>query len=290
MRAGQLQHEGVARAAVDSDFRAELTSSKSCGGSDCELYGHALCVLRESFGYACPWSVKFVVCGDSARAPHLDLAVGSMMPQPFTQEAMTVYIPKKEACADSPGLLLDAIAAYYRQNTWFLRERASDDQPAGAQQVKIDTSETTWRSVASGRNRLSRFDLGDSFDEFVSFGAAMFSAVALAWDNDFFRRQLIADDIHNRRHTIELMGQWLGYTYPWELELIVVEDQNASYNPKTGNWERFTPPQILLTLPRMSGGASIDDEVQRNIASPGVTMIGLSLYNTDGPGYPFTCG
>jgi ribosomally synthesized peptide (two-chain TOMM family) len=149
------------------------------------------------------------------------------------------------------------------------------------------------------------FNLGDNVEDFISFSAAIFNAVALAWDNELMWNDLIA--YHGgpgqpRKRTITLLNEWLGYSYPWDLDLFIQEDKKARYDSSKGLWVDTTPPVLMLTLPWMTGAdAQVGDtkaklakdrkqEVEQNKANPGVAIMGVALYNTDGPGYPFTCG
>lgn len=291
---------GVARATVDADFRAKLIADP-------------LGTLEQAFGYRCPWFMTLELRDDSATAPRLDPAAGTVLTLPYLGESITVYLPPRPA-SDDPTVVMDALAAYYHENPWFLHSggqgAASPDEPleVAAVEARGKRSNTDythggkWSSVADDRNRNTRFDLGDNFDDFISFAAALFNALALSWDNAFFFEELTAwkgtcwdpeaepGSVGKPKKTINILNEWLGYKYPWELDLVIMPDETAEYDVTEKRWVKTTAPNLMLTLPRMTGQPTVAKEVEANRNNLGVPVLGLALYNTDGPGYPFTCG
>jgi ribosomally synthesized peptide (two-chain TOMM family) len=299
---------GVARATVDLEFRRVLT----------EPGGNPLRVLHEVFGYTCPFDLTLVLQDLVDRGPRVNPANGVVMTLPYYGESITVYIPKRPS--GDPRVQMDALAAYYHENAWFLHSKGHTGglprlpgPPGGAPGTVLGTikspppinlppiAQPQWASVAMAPDRNTRFDMGDNFDKFISFAAAIFNAVALTWRNDLFLHDLTsytAEGDQPRKTTIQILDDWLGYKYPWQLDLTVQVDPTATYDSKAGKWENTTPPVIMLTLPWMTGAyapgmdtaAAARREVAENNAHPEVAIMGLALYNTDGPGYPFTCG
>jgi ribosomally synthesized peptide (two-chain TOMM family) len=281
----------VARATVDLQFRKELTKEG----------GNPLSVLHEEFGYRCPWGLTLVLNDDPNRGPRVNPATGTVMTMPYWGESITVSIPKKPA--GDAKVQMDALAAYYHENPWFLQpgrpndaDRASPrDVPRGIHNPSAPY-QGKWTSVNADPDRNTRFDLGVNFEDFISFAAAIFNAVALSWDNEVFLGQLTAykgEAETDRKKTITLLNEWLGYKYPWQLDLVVRTDEKATYNPAKRAWENTTPPVLMLTIPWMTGatgGDAAQAEVDTNKKNLGVAIVGVALYNTDGPGYPFTCG
>jgi len=267
--------KAVARAAVNLEFRQELTNPDR----------DPLVLLRESFGYECPWDLTLVLRDSADQGPRLDPGNGSVMTQPYTGEWITIYIPNRPD--GDPTVLLESLAAYYYENAWFLRDRTRDPKPPPSP-VSPTHGSSGWSSVDSLRIRTNRFDLGDCSDDFLAFGAALFNAVALAWNNAMFM-DLLTQKVTQPKQTITLLNEWLEYKYPWEFELSVEVDDKAHYDRATQKWH-IKPPLLMLTLPWMTGAKTDEQEVASNNERPGVAIIGLALYNTDGPGYPFTCG
>lgn len=291
--------QAVAQASVDREFRHVLTSSPD-----------PLSVLREQFHYHCPWNLTLELRDNPDIGPRMNLANGTVMTRPYCGEAITIYLPDKPDSKD-PVEVMNALAAYYHQNPWLLygekRPAPTAPQRAAAPQrpeevvegQKVKTTESLsvanrllaprWSSVNANPNPSVRFDLGACLADFISFSAAMFNALALAWEDAAFASLLVKEP-HQSKQTVEILSQWLEYDYPWELDLIVQKDRTAKYNAKERRWENSTPPRLMLTIPWMSGARDAAEEVRANKANPKVAVMGLVLYNTDGPGYPFTCG
>src|SRR5262245_31305286 len=99
---------GLARATVDLDFRKALTAP-----------GASLKVLEETFGYTCPFFLNLVLHDNAARAPRVNPSQGCVMTLPYWGESITVYVPRKPALP--PEKQMDALAAYYHENPWFLQ-------------------------------------------------------------------------------------------------------------------------------------------------------------------------
>jgi len=307
----------VARATVDLDFRKLLT-----GGSI-----NPLVILKDYFGYECPWDLTLVLKDDSELAPRMNIANGTVMTQPFRGESLIIYIPDKPKRPDGkdapPVVVMEALAAYYDLTPFLLPDRAGRaDQGKPKYEPVDDHPPPRWFSVNMFPDTTTRFDLGVAVDQFISFAAAMFNAVALAWDNTRFKDLLtkhsppqLGDQPHpakqgdhplagtsveppSEESAIGLLRTWLGYKYPWMMNLRVMIDENAEFTPVTdptadnqgkGKW-KIKAPQLTLTLPWMTGASSAKQETELNQKDTHVAIMGVTLYNTDGPGYPFTCG
>lgn len=288
--------QAVAQATVDREFRHVLTTTPD-----------PLSVLKEQFHYHCPWNLTLELRDNPDIGPRMNLANGTVMTRPFCGEAITIYLPDKPDSKD-PVDLMNALAAYYHQNPWLLYGEKLAAAPRRTEQPRPDRAAETaraktaewlsvanlrqgppWSSVNANPKPSVRFDLGDCLADFISFSAAMFNALALSWEDAEFASLLLKEP-HQSKQTVMLLSQWLEYDYPWELDLIVEKDRTARYNARERRWESTTPPRLMLTIPWMSGARDADEEVHANQANPKVAVMGLVLYNTDGPGYPFTCG
>ena len=356
--------KAIARAAVDVGFRRELTKQ------DAEEGNKPLDILNDKFDYVCPWELELELQDHTERGPRVNIANGTVMTRPYCGESITVYIPdppeRKPEMSDAEYLKLEmeALAAYYDQYLYFfLRPKRNGakkppslskgdtaaDSPDATEgylhkvawltveafrsqrsQLTANGMPSEWSSVNTLPSQNSRFSLGTSPDDFLSFAAAMFNAVALAWHDEKFKELLTRDpdklgpngEPWKPGQTIRLLEQWLGYKYPWELELIVLSDAEeleadakvdakvdakgaakygAKYDATKSKWTNMQWATLTLTLPWMSGRSSLvnripdlhksqEEEIKENNKNPRVTIMGLALYNTDGPGYPFTCG
>jgi len=282
--------QAVSRATVDLEFRGKLTTSRD-----------PLLVIKEAFGYECPWQIQLLLHDHSEHAPRVNPAMGTVMTQPHRGETITIYIPRrpKPEPHESPEhhvkQVMDALATYYVEHRWLFetRTRGSEDKHDPPSPLPLEgLPPAEWFSVAMLPNRNDRFDLGICVDAVLSFAAAMFNAVALAWDNAKFLELLIRPGAPGTAgKTIQLMDEWLGYKFPWDLELKIEIDEAARYESRNGRGKwTIRPPKVVLVLPWMTGATELREEIAANQRNPGVAIMGVALYNTDGPGYPFTCG
>lgn len=327
--------KAVARATVDLDFRQRITKTGSYAKEKEDIA--TLDILKSEVNYQCPWDMTLKLLDSSDNGPRVNAANGTVMTRPYRGEIITIYIPNRPDLShypekERPAVLMAALAAYYHENQYFLSTkldpaegapaassagaRATGSRPAEQHTtpdgddppfVRVETfrlmalrGETPpdWSSVDANRGPTPRFNLGTCLDDFTSFAAAMFNAVAMSWENEQFRNLLITlDDRRDKKHepkppkhTITILDQWLGYHCPWEFELVVKPDNQAEYDARHHKWIKRTPPELTLTLPWMTGALTAKDETEKNANHTGVAIMGLALYNTDGPGYPFTCG
>jgi ribosomally synthesized peptide (two-chain TOMM family) len=306
----------VARASVDLDFRKDLVTASQNGKDG------ALTFLKDTFDYDCPWELTLVVHDDTRKGPRLNPANGRVMTLPYWGESLTIFIPHKSKIpSKDPKDQMDALAAYYHENSWLLRNKPRGDKPVSYAQkdhiprvfepIELPDPPPIFAGKWASVSKRARYELGDDVTDFISFAAAIFNAVALAWGTEAMWNELISyseDKGQPRGKTIAILNEWLDYNYPWELDLIIQPDPNAQYQPnndepqKAGYWESLTAPVLALTLPWMSGVQSKNTdenlaakndpqyEVKQNQEHLGMTIMGLALYNTNGPGYPFTCG
>ncbi|WP_394828040.1 BMA_0021/BMA_0022 family TOMM bacteriocin [Pendulispora albinea] len=300
--------QGVARAAVDLEFRRKLTRSDD-----------ALHILGEQFGYRCPWQLSFVVRDDIYWGPRYNPAKGAIMRAPLHGETLTVYLPKRPEASEYPGMrddeyrktLMEALAAFYQQNWQLLQNRqpGAPNQPFNPPDLPAVSPNGKWSSVLPTH----RYDLGDSTDDFISFAAVVLNALALAWNDQAMWQELTREqppprqdlnpDVFAPLQTApQILKQWFDYDYPWDIQLVFKPDPRAKYvkNKDDGKykWRDLSWPELMLVLPWMSGAfveppstaANQAEEVRLNVANIAPAIMGLALYNTDGPGYPFTCG
>lgn len=285
----------VAKASMDLKFREDIISKRG------EPPKNVLPILRTQFGYSGTWNLSLVIRDDPRRAPRLDPVKGITVARPYLTESITVFIPDRPKDVGVEEQMKRLAVLYQDINDWLLGVH----QPAVITPVSPDRPDRELDADAAF-SRPGRYDLGDTVTQFTSFVAALFNAVALAWTNARFMQLLTNPDPSPREAqpgaTVALLRDWLGYSYPWDLDLHVRTAPYAEYfeapppgskdkpaNKKYPRWE-ITPPTLSLTLPWMTGALDAKDEVKANLQNPGVAMMGLALYNTDGAGYPFTCG
>jgi len=81
-----------------------------------------------------------------------------------------------------------------------------------------------------------------TYDRFVAFRAAVMRAIALAWGNEQFRKDLI-------KHPKEAMKEHLDYTFPFNIDLAVDVD-NARWEPMTvTDWHVLRRDTLDMVLP-----------------------------------------
>ncbi|KVD88859.1 hypothetical protein WS62_16085 [Burkholderia sp. ABCPW 14] len=110
-----------------------------------------------------------------------------------------------------------------------------------------------------------------SQESMLEFQEVYLRAIALSWENDEFRKKLLADPY-------DALECYLDYRCPWILNLKIVE-----VNPKDGyGWKPHTR-RWHLPLNAMSIGIPTRPG---ELADEG---IALAAYNDAGPAYLFTC-
>lgn len=112
---------------------------------------------------------------------------------------------------------------------------------------------------------------GGTVDDFVTFGAVMLRALALAWNNADFRHALTTNGL-------EALSAWLGYNSPWNFIVDIHMDPSATWSPQAGQWSQFSKNRIALNFPNAPTDFATSE-----------WPIALTAYNSTGPQYPFTC-
>ncbi|AUX23792.1 hypothetical protein SOCEGT47_043220 [Sorangium cellulosum] len=115
-------------------------------------------------------------------------------------------------------------------------------------------------------------DTTQAWDLWLVWRDVWLSAVALAWRNEQFKRDLLKDP----RRALE---QQFNYQLPWQMELIVKEGEgqwDATTDGRAGKWNDLS--NMTLTIPLPPAPAAQD------------AAIALANYSSLGRAYPFsTC-
>lgn len=274
----------VGKAWQDKEFKAEL----------CEP-DNALNAINKITGYNCPWDLDVHVDGDSdAKGPFYNPNRGVYMTVPYVYERFTCYFPNAEKVSAEDRL--DALSKFYRLNNTFLRpniESVKKDSllaaPSGTPKLVRECNFTSGEDCVP----VSDYDLGDDAQAFQMVGAAMMSALALAWSDTTFNEKLITTEANqeqrslNPAYTVNLLKRWLddgnnSFDYPWSMGLTIKNDPDAEYGssptlPGEKDWTKLTKSHLYLTLPQKPENESSN-------------LIAITKYNVDGSGFPFTCG
>lgn len=304
--------KAIAKAWGNDDFKKVL----------CEP-NNALNVFAEHFGYKCPWEINFSITDDGA-GPFYNALQGVYMVTPLSFDKFVLYIPK-EPKRGSTSL---AAACFYNNSPWLLKYNTDNNLPKSPIMPPILPYSEKDKNINDEGVFIAQnsYDLGDSEKDFTDFGGAIFAALALIWENKKFKELFVSDadaeEYPPFQQSVTLLKDWLGYDYPWDVDLVVREDplaefvywetyknnkgqvyivaldgengnELASDGEKTSameliasewNWAWIkdgelydsTPLGLVLSLP-----AKPDDAANN--------VLALTRYNTDGPGFPFTC-
>lgn len=157
-----------------------------------------------------------------------------------------INIPKKPETKDQSGKL----AEYYQLFPTLL----------GTQESKEECDQHQGR-VASELPQ----DLGTNPGPFLELGGVTLRAIALAWKDDHFCKELTNP---SENDATPVLSKYLGYNNPWNFSIQFVETPETDYKKIVNT--------IELNYPE----------------SPDVNFraIALTSYNNTGPAYPFTCG
>ncbi|WP_194867051.1 BMA_0021/BMA_0022 family TOMM bacteriocin [Pseudoalteromonas sp. PPB1] len=239
--------KSLAKAWNDKDFRTKLCSENN-----------ALSIFKEYFDYDCPWNITFTI-SDKGEGPFYNSLRGVYMTSALSFDRFLVYVPKKPSIPTP----VDAIADYYSQNTWLLENKQHEHEEDLSQltsflqnfddlihQALPSNSNNDDISEGAGSHPVkdlripeASYDLGNSNTDFTNFGGVMFSALALSWSNKVFRNSFINTNQSETREigaSAVLLKEWLDYDYPWDVDLVVREDENAKY-------ARTFPATVKLT-------------------------------------------
>jgi len=304
--------KAIAKAWEDPTFKAALCKENN-----------ALKVFKNTFGYTCPWEINFSITDDGA-GPFYNALQGVYMVTPLSFDKFVLYVPTKP----TRGSATEAAACYYNLAPWFLNYKDKHPLPKSPIMPPVLPYDTGCTDAYDNDVLIPQtsYDLGDSEKDFTDFGGAIFSALALIWENDKFRDLFVTDsdaaEYPPVQQSVSLLKDWLGYDYPWDVDLVVREDplaefvfleryknengsiytvardgENGSIIASNGtkgddiktisaswDWawikdgEMFdsTPLGLVLSLPVRPDDAASD-------------ILALTRYNTDGPGFPFTC-
>ena len=121
-------------------------------------------------------------------------------------------------------------------------------------------------------------DLGVSPEPFLKFGGVTLRAIALAWKDEDFKKELANDATH-------ALSRYLGYRSPWNFGLQFIKNEFDKYfkwDERTGSWvaqkkEDIPKNRIELHFP-------VKPDVNEEYLP-----IALTSYNNTGPEYPFSC-
>jgi hypothetical protein len=270
----------VARSSVNLKFRKDLTDPEN----------DPMLILRKECGYNGTWKLRLVINDDPVKGPRLDPVTGQIVAPRYLDECITVFVPDRPRDVSVDAAMERLAVLYYDANAWLHGGSLPDPTLPALPPPPGPTPED------APRKRASRYDLGDATSDFLSFVAALFNTVALTWTNEKFK-EILTREKAPAGHTIAVLREWLGFEYLWDLDLRIAIDKHAKYvehplsvtNERYPRWE-IRRPELRLTLPWMTGALDAKHEVEANHHNPGVAMMGLALYNTDGAGYPFTCG
>lgn len=302
----------------DKEYRKELCKPNN-----------ALSVFKNSFDYTCPWNIDFTITdfGEGPFFNSLR-GVYMTSPLSFDQFVIFVprkpqveNVAEAAACYYQDNLWIlqenqaSDLPASPAMNDYMnlLFELRGSATPG-----KIDSSLLQGRGIPE-----ASYDLGNSNTEFTSFGGVMLSALTLMWSNQVFRSQFINSDDRQREigQTAALLKEWLDYDYPWDVDLVIKEDPDAqflrvnSFKNIDGSSYQEALDQDSSVMARSGekqpGAELVEDQLRwvwirngqlYNQPSLGLVLsfpeapddianqpVALSRYNTDGPGFPFTC-
>ena len=114
-------------------------------------------------------------------------------------------------------------------------------------------------------------ELGANAGPFLEFGGVNLRAIALAWKNQKFLKELT---LEGQKDASPVLSKYLGYRSPWNFSLRYKNISDFKWNGKS--WDGIPKNIIKLHYPRKP-----EDEQIRPIA--------LTSYNNTGPAYPFSC-
>lgn len=230
----------IAQAWFDPEFASKLT-----------IAGKGADALKDQFSYTWPWPDLILTVRDHGAEWNPSETGGW---SGSIRDEIWVNLPLDPARIKGlrPEDHARAIAAYYQQYTTFLG-------PGGPPNPTKETG-----------NHLQAYDPGlGSWDGFLHFGAATFRALALAWHNETFRKELQND-------ALLAMESWVGYSSPWNFKILFFDKSaQCTWNEHDCTW-KLPRNELVLWLPRRP-----DKEHIRPIA--------LTAYNSTGEAYPFTC-
>ncbi|MFO0577273.1 MAG: BMA_0021/BMA_0022 family TOMM bacteriocin [Polyangia bacterium] len=166
--------------------------------------------------------------------------------------------------------------------------------------------------------------LGVSEDRFLEFSAVMVRALALAWDDEEFKDHLL-----NPSSCLPALAGWLGYTSPWNMNIVVQNDYDAVWvvpqkfkqiptgecgtvtegQESADRWNGWQPknsqPDSKHTDSTKQSGTTLSKnrlvlhlpqcpyeqqgKDEKTGDILGIIPIALAAYNQTGPAYPFTC-
>ncbi len=134
-------------------------------------------------------------------------------------------------------------------------------------------------------------NLGDDMGNFSALSAVLIRAMAMMSSGgeiaEELREKLITQgDIPEQAgqtsgKALQAMELFMGYRYPWSINITIKEDVNAKWKKKKRKkmWQNLTPDKLILGVPHKPGE-------EKNLD---IEPIALTTYNQTGPQYPFTC-
>lgn len=116
-------------------------------------------------------------------------------------------------------------------------------------------------------------DLGVDSNPFLEFGGVTLRALALAWENKEFLKELSDETLED---ATPVLSRWLGYNNPWNFKLKFQFGTGFKWDAKNKMWTN--PPKNVVKL-----------HYPRKPKDSGSQPIALATYNESGPQYPFSC-
>lgn len=273
----------------------------------------AMSVLTQEEMLDNPWDIELHVKHMPGKAPLWNPGTGEYdVSNPKEIEQVLIYIPPKpakhqtEAAADfyahSPSIFggFDSqmkrendqspgtIAALMKSLIGTKASLSDSEDKSNLEELNPDTEQPSYAPPASQpTHSTARFDVATNTDPLYAFGAVLFDAVCLAWSNETYMKKLTTQnpiDENTGNLVVEQIGKAerellssFGFTFPWNFDLVIAIDEDATYSPESG-WKTTKKNRLVLVVP----------EAPTDITDYG--PMALSSYNAGGYKYPFSCG
>lgn len=221
--------------------------------------------LLDYFGYECPWDLDIELSLDHKRRADWKPEVTAGWYDGM--DNMILYLPdlpKKEKS--------ESLAAYYHLRPHLFRI-----------------------PIFGGEHQSLHTDLGDDMGDFSALSAVLIRAMAMMSSDGEVAKKLREKLItqggipeqtgQTSGKALQAMEFFMGYRYPWSINIIIKEDVNARWEKekkkktKKKTWQDLTPDKLILGVPNKPGEEKHLD----------IEPIALTTYNQTGPQYPFTC-
>lgn len=181
-------------------------------------------------------------------------------------DAFEIALPQAPS---DPGQAAMALAAYYQ----------SFPDVMGPLGTVSTSTGTSGDPVIEGALPTGLGIPGGGPDSLLAFGGLVLRAVALAWHDSAFRKQLV----ETTPDASSVLSQWLGYNNPFNFQVRFIPTPQFTWDAINGRWNGVASDSasrvtnvIVLNYPNPPADESI-------------RPIALTSYNNTGPAYPFTC-